>query len=68
MMQRGQPPKAIIVIPTEPVRKAGAHELIFDSVLDAAKYFGMLPQSISRILVNGDAARPSCGFFFDYKI
>lgn len=63
-----RPGKPVIAIPSEPVRKAGARELEFESEKEAAEYFGMKPQSLNRILIEGDAVRPSCGYFFDYEI
>lgn len=65
---RGQPPKPVLAIPTEPVKRAGAKELIFPSVKEAANYFGMLPSVIDRVLVHGTKYRPTCGYFFDYVI
>ena len=67
-MKRGQPPKAVIAIPADPVARAGARVLSFKSEKEAAKYFGMRPQCLNRILIEGDAVRPSCGYFFDYEI
>ena len=65
---RGQPPKPVLAIPSEPVRRAGARELTFPSVKAAASYFGMLPACIDRVLVHGTKKLPSCGYYFDYMI
>ena len=65
---RGQPPKPVLAIPSEPVRKAGAKELIFPSVKAAASYFGMIPACLDRVLVHGTKNIPSCGYYFDYVI
>lgn len=67
-LKRGQPPKAVIAVPIEPVARAGAKSLSFKSEKEAAEYFGMKPQCLNRILIEGDAVRPSCGYYFDYEI
>ena len=64
---RGQPPKAVIAIPSEPVRKAGGKALEFPSLKAAAAFFGIEKGSMSRI-VRGRTNRPSSGFYFDYKM
>lgn len=65
---RGQPPKPVLAIPSEPVRKAGAKELVFPSVKAAAYYFGMIPACLDRVLVHGTKKIPTCGYYFDYAI
>ena len=64
----GQPPKPVIAIPSEPVRKAGGRELEFNSVRACADYFGILPDTISRVLVHGTKRLPTFGYYFDYKM
>ena len=63
-----QPPKAVIAIPSEPVRKAGGRELEFKSVLSCARYFGLHPSTITRVLVHGTKRLPTFGYYFDYKM
>lgn len=65
---KGQPPKAVIAIPSEPVRKAGGRELEFKSVLSCARYFGLCPSTITRVLVHGTKRLPTFGYYFDYKM
>lgn len=65
---KGQPPKAVIAVPAEPVRKAGGKVLEFPSVKAAAAFFGLNKNTISRFLVHGQEAHPACGYYFDYKI
>ncbi len=65
---RGQPPKPVIAIPSEPVRKAGGRQLEFNSVLSCASYFGVYPKTITRILTQGTGRLPTYGYYFDYKI
>lgn len=65
---RGQPPKAVIAIPSEPVRKAGGKALEFPSLKAAAAFFGIHKTSLSRIIIQDRKKRPSSGFYFDYKI
>jgi|GEM_PF-2823722 len=65
---KGQPPKAVVAIPSEPVRKAGGKVLEFPSEKAAATFFCMYKQSLCRLLVHGKAARPTCGYYFDYII
>lgn len=66
---KGQPPKAVIAIPAEPVRKAGAKPLEFSSVKAAASYFGFADaRNLSRLLVHGTKKLPTYGYYFDYKI
>lgn len=68
MGRRGQPPKRVIAIPSAPVKQAGAKELHFSSVKEAANYFGMIATRLSYILKHGASNLPSCGYYFDYEI
>ena len=68
MGRRGQPPKRVIAIPSAPVKQAGAKELHFSSVKDAANYVGMFDSSLIRIMKRDNCSLPSCGFYFDYEI
>ena len=65
---KGQPPKAVVAIPSEPVRKAGGKVLEFPSEKAAATFFGMCKQSLCRLLRHGKGARPTYGYYFDYMI
>ena len=66
---KGQPPKGVIAIPCEAVRKAGAITLLFPSVKEAAKYFGMTSsQTLSRVLRKGTKKLPTYGYYFDYTV
>ena len=67
-MKRGQPPKAVIAIPSYPVKLAGAKELHFPSVKAAGNYFGINKSSMVRILKRENCSLPSCGYYFDYEI
>ena len=65
---RGQPPKPVIALPSDPVRRAGAKELHFPSVKSAALYFGITPACIDRVLMHGTKKLPTYGYYFDYAI
>ena len=61
--------KKVIAIPCEPVRKAGAKALEFESTAEASRYFGIDRTYICRILRRiQQKSQPYCGFFFDYKL
>ena len=68
MKRRGPPLKPVIAIPSAPVKLAGAKELTFPSVKEAAKYFGMQVPSLVRILKRDNCNLPACGYYFDYLI
>lgn len=66
---KGQPNKAVIAIPSEPVRKAGANTLLFPSVKEAASYFGFSDRrTLSRVLSRGTKKLPTFGYYFDYQV
>ena len=68
MKTRGRPPKPVIAIPTNPVKKAGGRELSFPSVKAAAEYFGIAIPSLVRTLKRDNCNLPSCGYYFDYEL
>ncbi len=62
--------KAVIAFPSEPVRKAGARTLHFESVAKCALYFGLSAATVRRGIygTEGKCRRyPAAGYFFDYE-
>lgn len=60
--------KAVIAIPSEPVKRAGAKILEFKSCAEASRYFGIDRTYICRTIRKLQKSQPYCGYFFDYKI
>lgn len=60
--------KAIIAIPSEPVRKAGGKILHFKSGSDCAKFFQIAKPTLTRLLKKDLKAKPFCGYHFDYEV
>lgn len=60
--------KAVIAIPSEPVARAGGRELRFESLKDAAAFFGTAKAYISYSINNPPATerKPYCGYYFDF--
>lgn len=66
---KGRPPKGVIAIPCEPVRKAGAIPLLFPSEKEAARYFGFSDRrTLCRVLNHGTKKLPTFGYYFDYMV
>lgn len=57
--------KAVIAIPIQPVKKAGAKTLHFKSMTACAKYFQTSIRHISYLISNGQKHRTSFGYTFD---
>ena len=60
--------KAVIAIPSEPVAKAGARVLEFESLKEAAAFFGVRKSYVSYSIHNPPASerKPYCGYYFDF--
>ena len=59
--------KAVIAIPIQPVKKAGAKTLHFKSMTACAKYFQTSIRHISYLISNGQKKHGSFGYTFDVK-
>ena len=58
--------KKVIAIPSEPVHKAGAKVLTFESVNKTAAYFKVDKAVISRGIHKPKKYQPFCGYYFDF--
>lgn len=67
-MPRGRSPKAVIAIPCEAIKLAGAKTLLFPSIKICADYFGTDIANIWHALNNDIKKIPTCGFYFDYMV
>lgn len=59
--------RAVIAIPSEPVRKAGGKTLHFKSGSSCAMFFQIARPTLARLLKTNVKAKPFCGYFFDYE-
>lgn len=60
--------KAIIAIPSEPVRKAGGKILHFNSGTECATFFQVSKSAVSQLLKKDLKSKPFCGYYFDYEV